>query len=134
MSIEMFVEIDDRLVGEELVGVFKSLGVETFVDEAYGVSGQFPQSNMQFDVFQEGKSALGPKVFAEGAGEENRWVISTRIKFRYANANFDQCTADLREFVKKLANHTVANFILSFQFEKTYVIRDRTGLHSLADY
>jgi hypothetical protein len=134
MSIEMFVEIDDRLVPEELVGVFRSLGVETFVGEAYGYSGQFPESNMQFDVFQEGKSALGSKVIAEGAGEENRWVINTRIKFRYSNANFDLCSADMKEFIEKLANRTAANFLLSFQFEKVYVVRDHTGLHLLGDY
>jgi hypothetical protein len=77
---------------------------------------------------------LGSKVIAEGAGEEIRWVINTRIKFRYTNANFDQCSAALKAFVEKLANRTDANFLLSFQFEKVYVIRDHTGLHLLGDY
>lgn len=134
MSIEMFVEIDDHLATEELLQVFNDLGVETFQSEDHGFSGQLPASEMLFYVFQAGKTTLGPEVIAEECAGQILWTINTRIKFTYVNANFDRCGADLKKFITGLANGSAANFVLSFQFEKIYAIRDNLGLRFLRDF
>jgi hypothetical protein len=134
MGIEMFVEIDDHLATEELLQVFTDLGVEIFQSEDHGFSGRFPYSEMFFHVFQEGKSTLGHEVITEECAGKILWTISTRIKFRYVNANFDQCGADIKKFVTGLANGSAANFVLAFQFEKIYAIRDHAGLRFLRDF
>lgn len=133
MSIEMFVEIDDRLTKETLVKIFDRLGVKSIANEEYGFSGEFPESGMSFDVFQEGKANLGPQLISEG-GEALGWNVSTRIKFRYLNDNFDQCNADLKSFIVELAGDTAAHFLLSFQFETIYAIRDDGGLRLLVEF
>ena len=131
MSIEMFVEAENVLTPDELKRILSFVGVDKFVEEEYGFSGKFPRSNMIFDVFQEGKTTLGTQVIAENAASECSWIVGIRIKFRYVNETYEACAADLKTFVLGLANSTTARFVLSFQFETIYAIRDGVGLRFL---
>jgi hypothetical protein len=130
----MCIEAEDVLRFEALVLAFNKTGVHDFEEEEYGFSGLFPISGMAFYVFQKEKCTVIPQLLAEGADKKFAWPVGTRIKFRYVNENFDECTSQLKAFISNLANVSNANFLLSFQYDTIYAVRDKGGLHKIADF
>lgn len=127
-GIEMFVETENVLTPDGLKRIFICVGIDEFVGEEYGFSGEFPDSNVTFDVFEEEKSTLGAEVIAGNAKRECNWIVGIRVRFRYVNETYEACVADLKAFVLRLASLATARFVLSFQFETIYAIRDGEGL------
>jgi len=48
--------------------------------------------------------------------------------------NFDDCSRDLHQFIELLSRISKANFVLSFQYENVYVIRDESGLQYFGNF
>ncbi|WP_295748182.1 hypothetical protein [Undibacterium sp.] len=133
MSLDLVIEADQRLMREEVILTFQQCGVSTFVEENFGLSGDFPDSNMHFSVFESTKafwveSGRRSCVIAEGFSEPLNWTVGTRIRFNYVAANFDYCSSELHQFIERLAQISQAYFVLSFQYENVYVVRDENGL------
>lgn len=139
MSIDLILEADRSLGREDVVLTFQRCGVAEFSEEDYGFSGNFPSSNMYFSVFERRKSfwtesGLQSKVLAEGCPAPTTWEVGTRIRFKYVMVKYDDCSAELHQFVEKLAQISKAYFLLSFQYENVYAIRGERGLELLGQF
>lgn len=136
MSITLNLEIDCQLRRDELIRALKSCGTNAFVEEEFGFSGYFTRSNMHFACFERtrpywAESGMRSCVIAEGVPRPLTWEICVRISFRYVLVSYEDCRDDLQKFMENLAQISKAYFVLSFQHEKVYAIRDENGLHIL---
>jgi hypothetical protein len=52
-----------------------------------------------------------------------------RVSLGFLMAQYEQCNLDVRRLLEALAAQSPFNFVLSFQNETVYGIRDARGLH-----
>lgn len=124
MSILMVLEIE---VGFGLDGVFSALNDmgEAFFEDGKLV-GNFSFSNAYF-VF----NAVAPPqaVTAEESGQD--WEVGIRGAIHCSNDRIKECWRDIHDFLELLDRVMVCRFVLSFQYESIYAVRDKTGLRFL---
>lgn len=122
MSLTMFLEIER---GAELQGIALALaGVGVHPDaQEQSVSGFFADSNCQF-IFQYDSSP--EEVLADLV--EVDWIVGIRGSFHYRASDLHSSWKDIVKFIKSYADSQPFCFLLSFQFETIYAVRDRTGL------
>ncbi|AST30051.1 hypothetical protein [Ralstonia pseudosolanacearum] len=130
MSIALNVEIDDRLTWSSLREIL--LGMELFISqEVQGeIRGGMPLSNMYVvaEVVND-PSRIHPVT--EGAEFAKDWVIGTRVGFYYVMSQYDQCSLEMHQFISKLMEVSDAYFIVAFENEKIFAVRDQDGLRVL---
>jgi hypothetical protein len=124
---------------DEVVLALKSAGVMDLVDEEFGLSGNFSDSNMHFLLFDRTKpywveNGVSSCLIAEGYSQELGWDIWIRISFKCVPERYNECSKELHRFLRKLGGHTSGYFLLSFQYENVYAIRDENGLRFLEDF
>ncbi len=68
------------------------------------------------------------QVLAEGLETEATWQVGVRLVFAYSIAAYDAGNQDVKIFLEALCHHTHAFFVLSFQSEEVYAVRDENGL------
>ncbi|WP_156957930.1 hypothetical protein [Paracidovorax oryzae] len=68
------------------------------------------------------------QVLAEGLDTEAAWQVGVRLVFSYSIADYDAGNQDVKIFLEALCHHTHAFFVLSFQGEEVYAVRDENGL------
>jgi hypothetical protein len=73
-------------------------------------------------------------VLTEGMSDKLPWEIGARMTFRYDTTKYDACSADLRRFIEQLEKLTPSYFVVSFQYENVYAIRDKSGLRVLEKF
>lgn len=125
MSIMMVLEADECLCRAEVQTVLAACGIFDITEEQDTLTGNFPLSNMYF-VFDD-SAQDDTSVTAEGASNIE-WRVGSRMIFHYVTANFDECSAELHEFLERLTELTERHFVLSFQSERVYAVRDKNGL------
>jgi hypothetical protein len=125
MSLSLNMEIDSQLQFEDLHTVFEKAGLINITSNDGELSAEFRNSKMAVDA--ERRDDL-PEPLTEGIGSEERWKVGSRIAFYYQISNPELCNKEISHFLKELANFTSANFVLSFQYENIYALRDRHGL------
>ncbi|MFC5476371.1 hypothetical protein [Paraherbaspirillum soli] len=126
MSLTFNLEADQQLTREVVIAVLKASGVNCIVEEEWGLSCNFPRSNMLF-AFRNNNNSFPTEVLAEGISSPALWKVGARLSFTYVVANYDDCGADLHLFLNNLMELNSAYFILSFQYEGVYAIRDEKG-------
>ena len=122
MSLSMFLEIE---CGASLDGVRYVLSglEESFDCEPNRIFGTFRESNCYF-VFEE---CAGPQdLVAEGLSVE--WQVGVRAGFHYRADNLLSSWGDMVKFISSYAGLQPFRFVLSFQYEELYAVRDETGL------
>lgn len=59
------------------------------------------------------------------------WRVGVRGSFHYRADNLHESLADIVEFVRSYAASQPFNFVLSFQLETVYAVRNQSGLRFL---
>jgi len=131
MSLDLMFEADAGLSQEQFSRILAKLGVNTELDESNRVCGSFPLSNMYVVSDYHVKRDV---VIAEGVPFPMTWKVGMRAVFNFCMAEYDQCNSDMYQFLLEVVNESEANFVLSFQFENVYAIRDSDGLQLLSNW
>lgn len=139
MSLTMNFEADCKIQKQEVLSALESAGADLFSEERSGSSGNFSASNMSFFISERSniswiENGLGSSVIAEGASGQLEWDICMRISFQIATSKYFECVKELQQFLGRLAELSRANFLLSFQYETVYVIRDEEGLRFIKEF
>lgn len=70
----------------------------------------------------------------EGVPRALDWDIGMRISFKYVLSQYESCSEQMHLFLEKISEISEAYFLLSFQLETLYAIRDEHGLTFLEDF
>jgi hypothetical protein len=121
----MVLEAESGLRRMEILAALASCNVSEVVEDKKSLTGNFPRSNMYFVLDEFGESS---SIAAEGASDLT-WSVASTMTFYYVTANFDECSLELHKFLRALTESSKACFVLSFQYERLYALRDQKGLH-----
>ncbi|MCC7704854.1 hypothetical protein IGS59_21665 [Janthinobacterium sp. GW460P] len=133
MAIEFSLEADAQLEQEVLTGVLTRCGAQEFKPTDRGFNGWFPESGLSFYVrirgIEQGIGSASPEgVLAEFLPSPQDWRVEYRINFRYNSDEYDACSSTLREVVACLVESSPCKFVVSFQSEQVYCLRNQRGL------
>lgn len=139
MSITLNFEADCKIQRQEIIRAIESAGANVLVEEKFGLSGNFPISNMHFALVDRNNSywtenGMRSSVIAEGVSKPLDWDICIRISFKFVTERYAECSKELHQFLRRLAELTSGNFLLSFQYESVYVINDEGGLRFIEEF
>jgi len=126
MSFVLSLEIDTCLSKKEFIEAALACGAVSASDGEEEVSMIFPRSGLQ--VFLRTSFDL-PHVLAEGLEKPVLWDVGMRASLAYVIDKYDDCNFDVRRLMERLEASSSSNFVLSFQYETVYAIRDEDGLH-----
>ena len=140
MSLDMNLEIEGDLpdwaalekaakaagVGE-LTNAFSRPSPKGFLSNFYKTEEQFDgwflKSRTSFHLHKQ--ASIG-NITAEGLHECD-FKVRYVIVFRPLNSGFDEFVEEIRIFLSALADLSPMQFVLSFQYEGVYAIRNATG-------
>lgn len=139
MALEFILEADFALQRNCLIDTLSHCGASDFLEVEYGFNGEFLESGMNFYVYERAKPFWNRVGFMDCVVAENpphpiEWNVGIKVVFRFFNLNYDLCNRDMKCLVNNLANNSSARFVVSFQYENIYVIRDEKGLNFLVDF
>jgi len=125
MTITMNLEIEEGISFSDISRVLLLVDAECDFENGYLV-GNFKKSNAYFvfNLFGEPES-----IVAEGV--DDNWMVGMTGAFQCAIEYLSECSADIIRFVEKLSKNTDYKFVLSFQYESLYVIRNDVGISFL---
>lgn len=133
MALEFSLEADAQLEQGVLVSVLTRCGAQEFTSTDGGFKGWFPGPGLNFYVrirsVEQGTGRASPEaVLAEFLPSPQDWQVEYRINFRYNSNEYDACRATLREVVACLVESSPCKFVVSFQYEHVYCLRNHQGL------
>lgn len=127
MTVTMSLEVESGISMEALSLVLSKAGAECSVDSEF-VSGNFKRSNAYF-VFNECHDFH--EVVADGVSVN--WSVGVRGAFHCPASTLVESSNDIKNFLIFLADMEDCRFVLSFQYETVYAIRDESGLRFLEE-
>jgi hypothetical protein len=130
MSFDLNLEIENVLSDDDVKRILYECGATDIEGTVDGMSGVFPLSGMTF-VY---KNTLASSDIAVEDVQESDWRVGSRIYFRFQLNEMEQSSSDLNCVLETFASKSTARFILSYQFERTYAVRDRNGLRRLEKF
>ncbi|MCL9843474.1 hypothetical protein [Ralstonia solanacearum] len=133
MSIAICVEIENRLAWQEMKDILLGMGLFVTQEDEGEVRGGLPASNM-YVVAEVVADPDRMHPLTEGTDFAKDWVIGIRARFYYVMSRYDECSSEMNEFVSRLADVSPAYFIVAFENEKVYAIRDQAGLTVLSNF
>lgn len=92
-------------------------------DDSKAFYGNFSRSGMFFWTGGGGENREPRQPTAEGQ-HECHFLTRYTIVFRINSSKYDECVADIKTFLTRLTMITPMQFVLSFQLEEVYAIRD----------
>lgn len=122
MGLTMCIEIEQGASMEGIACSLKALDVQLDAEGA-SVSGFFQRSHCQFG-FEYDSSPL--HLLAESVQVD--WRVGLRGSFHYRADNLHSSWADIVAFIQRYAASQPFEFVVSFQFESAYAVRDTAGL------
>lgn len=122
MSITMNLEIESGVSIEELVSIFRKIGQESTIEGGL-LTGNFSDSDAFFTFFYPPAAV---DVSAEGLNV--RWQAGLVGAIHCSIGFLAGAQADITALLVALEKETAARFILSFQYETIYAVRDELGL------
>ncbi len=131
MSIMMMMEADSRLSESEVLDAMSSCGVSEVVNRHDGFSGNFPSSNM---FFTYARSADDQKEIRAEGMRDSDWSVGCRLIFVYVIPHLVECESQLSHFLQVISDVSKANWVLSFQYESIYAVRDENGFRKLVEF
>lgn len=125
MALDMFLELEGSQPSWEALTEAATLtGVEDLRSiPGSSFDGRFRASSTSF--WLSGGDKLQPLV-AEGR-HECAFLTQYVVVFRVNNDRYDESVEDLRTFLTHLARLSPMQFVLSFQYEGVYAVRDKRG-------
>jgi hypothetical protein len=124
MSLILSLEVEN-LTRECLLDAALASGAAAATDDSSGQVAEFPVSGLEVLV----RSSSGSdQVLTEGLDEPATWRVGMRVSLRYALDRYDECNRDVRRLLENLATRSSSSFVLSFQNESAYAVRDEGGL------
>lgn len=133
MSISLDIEIESNIDIDDILLILYEMNFEFIINNKDEIRGNFPKSNI-FAVFKRVSSINEMKPKTEGADFAKNWLIGVRANFYYVMSKYDESSADMHDFLRKLNNKSDAYFIFSFEREKIYAIKDNNGMRFLKDF
>ena len=133
MSISLDMEIESNIDIDDILLILYEMNFEFIINNKDEIRGNFPKSNI-FAVFKRVSSINEMKPKTEGADFAKNWLIGVRANFYYVMSKYDESSADMHDFLRKLNNKSDAYFIFSFEREKIYAIKDNNGMRFLKDF
>ena len=127
MTITMSLEIESGISMSKVSRVLSEVGAELCVDSD-GVSRNFDISNTYF-VFRECDGF--DEVVTEGVSVG--WAVGVRGAFHCPVDSLAESSDDIKRFLNVLSEEKNCRFILSFEYESVYAIRDEGGLRFLKE-
>jgi hypothetical protein len=124
VSIELTLEIELGLSIDALLNVVaKSGGVRS--SDASGPLAVFPGSGLRLFVFPEPEPR---PVLTEDLVPKPEWRVGLTVVLAFVTANYDACGRDVVGLLRLLSHESDRRFVLSFQYERAYALRDERGL------
>lgn len=130
MSISLDIEIESKIDINDIFLILCDMKFEFIINNENEIRGNFPISNI-FAVFKRVSNISEMKPRTDGADFAKDWVIGIRANFYYVMSRYDESSADMHEFLRKLDNKSDAYFIFSFEREEIYAIKDNNGMRFL---
>lgn len=127
MTITMSLEIESGIALDEVAQVLCEFGAELCADSD-GISGNFKVSNAHF-VFRDCDGL--DEVVAEGANVS--WLVGVRGAFHCSIDSLVASADEIKLFLGLFSEKKTCRFILSFQYESVYAVRDENGLRFLKE-
>ncbi|WPO98267.1 hypothetical protein SFA35_16635 [Pseudomonas sp. HR96] len=118
----MNLEIEVGMSFEEIASVLSVMGAEHAIEIGY-LTGNFKYSGVYF-VFRYFR--IPEDVAAEGVNVD--WKAGMSGAFNCLIKYLLESSEDIKSFLTKLSIETAFKFVLSFQYESLYVIRDEFGI------
>lgn len=133
MSFSLDLEIDFRTDRNHVLGILRDMHFVTHDEGVESVSGNLPASNMYVVArWVTDESQMSPRT--EGSDFAKNWKIGVRVSFYYVIDNHARCSFEVNDFLSRLKEKSDAFFILSFQMEKIYAIRDESGFRVIEKF
>lgn len=125
MTITMNLEIEVGMSFEDIASVLSVMGAEHAIESGY-LTGNFKYSGAYF-VFRYFR--IPEDVAAEEVNVD--WKAGMSGTFHCPIKYLLESSEDIKSFLTKLSIETAFKFVLSFQYESLYVIRDEFGISFL---
>lgn len=122
MTITMSLEIEEGIAFDTISSVLSKVGGGYTVEQEY-LTGNFDRSNCYF-VFRR----VIPHDDVAAEGVEASWKVSMRGAFHASISSLSESSKDIQDFLVGLSMETELRFVLSFQYESVYAVRDEQGL------
>lgn len=130
MSIEMTFEIDGQLTSNLAQQILQINGFLEYDQLEDGFSVFHPTCGLNVYFLEKTEPC---SVLAEGLITPS-WKCKSRMIFRYSDGdNYDACEFVTMSCSRTLAAQSSAFFVLSFQYESVYAIRDDKGYREIPD-
>jgi hypothetical protein len=131
MSLAMNVELSTDCHFSDVLGCLEPLA-PTYIDNEDGrIRATISNALVFFLAYVENPPS---EIVTEGLPQPKDWLVGMRVSFQYRSAGYDSAMRAVRSFVENMASRAQAEFILSFQYDSVYAIRDSSGLHFLVDF
>ncbi|EIK94561.1 hypothetical protein PMM47T1_20758 [Pseudomonas sp. M47T1] len=122
MSIAMNLEIESGVSIEKLASIFRQIGQDGTIEGGL-LTGNFSDSNAFFTFFCPPAAV---DVSAEGL--DVCWQAGLVGAIHCPVSFLVEAQADIAALLVALEKETAARFVLSFQYETIYAVRDEVGL------
>ncbi|MHA4966665.1 hypothetical protein ACX0KY_08805 [Pseudomonas extremorientalis] len=122
MTITMSVEIEEGISFDAISAVISKLAGGYTIEQEY-LTGNFDCSNCYF-AFRR----VFPHDDVAAEGVEASWKVSVRGAFHAPIRSLSESSKDIQDFLVGLSIETELRFVLSFQYESVYAVRDEQGL------
>ncbi|MDT7836056.1 hypothetical protein [Aquabacterium sp. OR-4] len=131
MSMALSLELESGIHEDHLrQAAFDCGAVSPSDDHPNGTLAVFAESGLDLFVHsQDGRHA----VRAEGMPYPAAWTVGLRVSLGYLLDRYDLCNRDARQLLDALAKRTSKFFVLSFEYERVYALRDAHGLQYFDD-
>ncbi|WP_046237793.1 hypothetical protein [Pseudomonas syringae pv. coryli] len=125
MTITMNLEIEQGISFDDICRTLSSMNTDYQIEEKH-LTGNFISSNAYF-VFRH----IVPyeEIVAENVIAD--WKVGMRGAFHSPIDTLSESSEDIKTFLSELVKQTQFKFILSFQFEEVYALRDNSGIRFL---
>lgn len=128
MSLMMMLELDELASKQMIRDALILSGVDICMETDDRIDGNFPRSNM----FVSFESVKDGRLKAEDYSVD--WLVGGKVVFAYVISRFDECSAQLHDFLQTLSDATQSKWVLSFQYESVCAVRDDAGVQWLKKF
>ncbi|MGE8453158.1 MAG: hypothetical protein ACN6OP_21600 [Pseudomonadales bacterium] len=122
MTITMSLEAEEGTSFDKVSLALSKVGAEYSVDDKH-LTGNFNFSNCYF-VFRY----IVPHDSVVAEGVEADWEVGVRGAFHSPIDSLSESWADIKGFLMEFSMETSRRFVLSFQYESVYAVRDQHGV------
>lgn len=129
MGIEMKFEVDEQLTSSQALELLKCNGFELLEQRDDGFNLVHPNSGL-VAYFTMDTQLHAP--LTEGLMPP-KWLCKSHMTFRYSRDNYEASKSETMKFARALASESSAYFVLSFQYENVYAVRDEKGYREISD-